>query len=184
MKMSVGLVALVLLAGCGGDSSEPDSNAADTATATATHEASGGDTMTAATWSKQVEAICTTSEKKAFAAGKKLGQKSAKAGDSQQELTYKILGLESKLLGPWIDQIDALPKPAGQEDAANKFIANMRATADLLGKTATAIKDNDETNGKQLLKQLTAKTQATRTQARALHIEKCNPSPQGAGSPA
>jgi hypothetical protein len=194
MKMSGGLVVLVLLAGCGGsggDSTEKDAKAADTATATqtatatetATEEASGGgDTMSAAAWSKRVEAICVKSEAKAFKAGKKLGQKSAADGDSKQELTYKVLALTSKLLDPWVDQIDSLPKPEGREDDANTFVSTMRDVGDLLGKTATAVKDNDAANGKKLVKQLATKTLAARSQAKSLDIEKCNPAPNGVGS--
>jgi hypothetical protein len=184
MKMSVALVALAGLAACGGSSG--DQSGKDTkpaATATQTQEASGGgDTMSAAAWSKRVEAICVKSEAKAVDAGKRLGRESAAAGDSKQVLTYKILRLESKLLGPWVDQIDALPKPKGQEQAATKFIANMRSVGDLLDRIATAIKQDDAANGKKLVKQLAAKTLGARDQAGSLNIEKCNPSPQGVGS--
>jgi hypothetical protein len=192
--MSVGLVALILLAGCGGggdDSPDKDAKAADTATATATQTATatedasgGGDTMSAAAWSKHVEAICVKSEAKAFKAGKKLGQRSAANGDSKQELTYKVLALTSKLLDPWVDQIDSLPKPEGKEQDADQFVGTMRDVGDLLGKTADAIKRNDAANGKKLVKQLAAKTMDARSQARALNIEKCNPSPNGVGSTA
>ena len=180
MKMRAGLVALFLLAGCGGsDSTDKGAKPTATETATATQEASTGDTMSAAAWSKQVEAICVNSEAKAAQAGKKLGRWSAAAGDSKQELTYKILQLESKLVDPWMDKIEALPKPEGREQAATKFLATMRDIGDVLARTATAIKRNDETNGKKLLKQLQAKTVSARSQARALGVEKCNPSPNG-----
>ena len=196
MKMSVGLVALVLLAGCGGGgdkSTEKDAKTAETATATQTATAtetatedasSGGDTMSAAAWSKKVEAICVKSEAKAYKAGKQLGQKSAAAGDSKKELTYKVLALTSKLLGPWVDQIDSLPKPEGKEQQADQFVTTMRDVGDLLGQTSDAIKQDDAANGKKLVKQLATKTLAARSQARALDIEKCNPAPNGAGASA
>ena len=193
MRMSVACVALVLLAGCGGggDAKEKDAKAADTATATATEatetatpedSGSGGDTMSAAAWSKRVEAICAKTEKQAFSAGKKLGQKSAAAGDSKQELTYKVLKLEAKLLPPWMDKIDALPKPEGKEELAGKFSSTMRNVGDLLDQTADAVKQNDEKNGKKLVKKLAAATIAARGQARQLNISKCNPSPNGVGA--
>jgi hypothetical protein len=193
--MSVACVALVLLSGCGGggDSKEQDAKSADTATATATETATetatatedssgsggGGDTMSAAAWSQRVEAICAKTEKQAFKAGKKLGQKSAQAGDSRKELTYKILKLEAKLLPPWMDKIESLPKPEGKEQAAEKFSSTMRNVGDLLDQTAEAIEQNDETNGKKLVKKLAAATIAARSQARQLNISKCNPSPSG-----
>jgi Tfp pilus assembly protein PilN len=90
-------------------------------------------------------------------------------------LAYKILQLESSLLPPWIDQIEALPKPKGREQAANEFIASMRDVGDLLAKTATAIKQDDRTTGEKLVKQLQAKAVSARGQARALGIERCNP---------
>jgi predicted HD phosphohydrolase len=40
----------------------------------------------------------------------------------------------------------------------DKFIAGMHDVGDLLGRTATAIKQNDETDGKKLVEQLQAKT--------------------------
>jgi hypothetical protein len=182
MKMSAALVALVLLAGCGGSGGDPtDKNAksAETATgmetATATQDATTGDTMSASAWSKRVEAICVKSAAKASKAGKELGRRSAAAGDSKQELASKVLRFESSLLHPWIDQIDALPRPRGQEQDANRFIVSMRNVGDLLGKTATAIKQNDQINGKRLVTQLQAKAVSARSQARALGIEKCNP---------
>jgi hypothetical protein len=169
MKMSAAVIALVLLAGCGGDPTDKD------ATATATQDASAGATMNAAAWSNRVEAICVKSAAKAAKAGKRLGRRSAAAGDSKQELAYKALALTSNLLDPWLDQIEALPKPAGREQDATKFIAGMRNVGDLLGKTATAIKQNDQANGKKLVKQLQAKSVSLRSQARALGIERCNP---------
>ena len=182
MKMSVALVAVALLAACGGSSGDSTGKSTKASgTATATRQASG--TMSAAAWSRRVEAICVKGEAKAFAEGKKLGRRSAQAGDSKQELTYKILQLESRLLGPWVDQIAALRKPEGKEQEADRFIANMRAVGDLLGQTATAIKQDDAANGRKLVKQLQSKTVTTRSQAQSLNIEKCNPSPQGAGSP-
>ena len=51
----------------------------------------------------------------------------------------------------------------------------MRNVGGLLDQTATAIKQNDQTNGKKLLKQLKAKSVSVRSQARALGIEECNP---------
>jgi hypothetical protein len=194
MRMSVALTALVLLAGCGGgggDAKEKDAKATDTATATATETAtetpagdsgSGGDTMSAAAWSKQVEAICAKTEKQAFKAGKALGRKSAQAGDSKQELTYKVLKLEAKLLPPWLDKIDALPKPEGKEEQASKFLSTMHDTADLLDQTADAVKNNDATNGKKLVKKLAASTITARTQAKQLNFSKCNTSPNGVGA--
>src|SRR5207237_3154992 len=109
----------------------------------------------------------------AFKAGEKLGRRSADA--SKQELAYKTLQLESRLLGPWVDEIDALPRPQGQEQDAGKFIADMRDLADLLGRTATAIKQNDAATGKALVKQITAKTASARSEARPLDIEKGQP---------
>lgn len=184
MKMSAALVAAALLAGCGGSGgggTGGDTKPANTAAPTQ-DSSTGGDTMSAAAWSKRVEAICVRSEEKATQAGKELGRRSAAAGDSKQELTYKVLRLESQLVGPWVDQIDALPKPEGQEQAAGRFVANMRAVGDLLGRTATAVKQDDAANGKKLLKQLATKTLTARDEARSLNIDKCNPSPQGVGS--
>jgi hypothetical protein len=163
MKMSAAFVAVALLAGCGGGGEK------------ATETATSGHTMSAAAWSKRVAAICVRSAAKASKAGRALGRRSAAAGDSKRELTYKILRLESSLLGPWIDEIDALPKPEGRERDASRFIATMRATGDLLRRTATAIQRNDETKGKQLVRQLQAKALSARSDARALGIEKCNP---------
>jgi hypothetical protein len=60
----------------------------------------------------------------------------------------------------------------------------MRSVGDLLGQAAKAIERNDGANGKQLVKQLAAKTLSARSQARSLNIEKCNPWPQGVGSSA
>jgi hypothetical protein len=186
MKLSAVLVAAVaLLAGCGGsggDSSDKDAKPAEATTAT--QDASADDTMSADAWSKRVEAICVKTEAKASQAGEKLGRKSAAAGDSQQELAYKVLSLTSHMVDPWVDQIEALPKPEGREQDADKFIASMRNVGDLLGETATAIKQNDETNGKKLVKQLQSETVSVRSQARALDIEKCNPSPNGVDSSA
>ena len=179
MRMRAGLVALVLLAGCGGsDSTDKEPQA----TATATREASAGDTMSAAAWSQKVEAICARTEAAATKAGKQLGRRSAAAGDSKQELAYKVLRLQAKLVDPWMDKIEALPKPEGREQAATKFVATMRDIGDVLARTATAIKQNDEANGKELVKQLQTKTLSVRSQARTLNIEKCNPSANGSGS--
>jgi hypothetical protein len=179
MKMSVGLVAVaLLLAGCGGDPA--DKSADSTATATG----SGGDTMSATAWSRQVEAICVKSAARASTAGEKLGRRSAAAGDSKQELAYKVLRLQSKLIDPWMDRVEALPKPEGRERDANRFIASMRDIGDLLGRTATAIEQNDRTNGSKLVRQLQAKTVSARDQAKALGIEKCNPSPNQPGGSA
>jgi hypothetical protein len=50
-----------------------------------------------------------------------------------------------------------------------------RARSPPLGKTSTAIKQNDQTNGRKLVRQLQAKSVSVRSQARALGIEKCNP---------
>ena len=180
MKMSTAIVALALLfAGCGsdGESTDKDTTAPNTATktATATQDASPGATMGAAAWSTRVKAICAKSAAKASKAGEKLRRRSAAAGDSKQELAYKVLTYTSNALDPWLDQIDALPKPEGREQEANKFIASMRNVGDLLGNTATAIKQNDQTTGKRLLNQLKAKSVSVRSQARALGIEECNP---------
>jgi hypothetical protein len=142
---------------------------------TVTQDASAGDTMSAAAWSQRVKAICVRSAAKASEAGRKLGRRSAAAGDSKRELAYKVLALTSNLLDPWLDQIEALPKPEGREQDANKFIASMRNVGDLLGKTSTAIKQNDQTNGRKLVRRLQAKSVDVRSQARALGIEKCNP---------
>jgi hypothetical protein len=140
-----------------------------------TRDASAADTMSAAAWSQRVEAICVRSAAKASRAGEKLGRRSAAAGDSKREFTYKALVFTSNLLDPWLDQIEALPKPEGHEQDANKFVASMRDVGDVLRKTATAIKQNDQTNGMKLVQQLKAKTVSVRSQARALGIEKCNP---------
>jgi hypothetical protein len=181
MKMSAALITVALLAGCGGNGGDPadkDTKAPGTAaakTATGTEDPSAGDTMSAAAWSKRVEAICVKSAAQASRAGKELGRKSAAAGDSRQEFAYKLLRFESSLLDPWLDQIEALPKPEGREQDANTFVASMRNIGDLLGKSATAIKQNDQANGKKLVKQLRAKAVSARSQARALDIEKCNP---------
>jgi len=179
MKMSAAVVAVALLAGCGGSggdaTTDKDDKAANTATATATQDASAGDTMSADAWAKRVETICVTSAAKAARAGKKLRRRSAAAGDSEQELAYKTLALTSDLLDPWLDQIEALPKPQGRDQDATQFITSMRDVGDLLGNTATAIKQNDQANGKKLVKQLKAKTVSVRGQARALGIEECNP---------
>ena len=178
MKMSAAAVAvaLALLAGCGSSGGDKDANGPDTAT-TVTQDASGGDTMSAAAWSKRVEAICVRSAAKASKAGRELGRRSAAAGDSKRELAYKALAFASSLLDPWLDQIEALPKPEGREQDASTFIASMRNVGVLLDKTSTAIKQNDETNGRKLVRQLQAKTVDARSQARALGIEKCNPTP-------
>lgn len=122
-----------------------------------------------------VEAICVKSEAKAAKAGKQLGRRSAAAGDSKQELAYKVLALTSNLLDPWLDQIEALPEPEGREQDANEFIASMRNVGDLLGRTATAIKQNDQSTGKKLVKQLQEPSVSVSSQARALGIEQCNP---------
>jgi hypothetical protein len=182
MKMSAALIALALLPGCGGNGGDPtdkDAKAPGTATATktatATQDAPAGATMSAAAWSKRVEAICVKSAAKASEAGKKLRRRSAAAGDSKQELAYKVLTLTSNALDPWLDQIEALPKPEGREQDANTFIAGMRNVGDLLGRAATAIKQNDQTNGRKLVKQLQAKGVSVGSQARALGIEECNP---------
>jgi hypothetical protein len=177
MKMSAGLVAVALLAGCGGSGGDPtDKNAKPANSGTAkTTTAPAEDTMSSGAWSNRVEAICVRSAAKAAKAGKELGRRSAAAGDSRQELAYKVLQFEASLLDPWLDQIDSLPKPKGREHAADTFIASMRSIGDLLGKTATAIKQNDEANGKKLVNQLQAKAVSLRSQARALDIEKCNP---------
>ena len=179
MKMSAAVVAVALLAGCGGSggdaTTDKDDNAANTATATATQDASAGDTMSADAWAKRVETICVKSAAKAAEAGKKLHRRSAAAGDSEQELAHKTLALTSDLLDPWLDQIEALPKPQGHDQDATEFITSMRDVGDLLNKTATAIKQDDQANGKKLVKQLKAKSVSARGQARALGIEKCNP---------
>ena len=176
MKMSAAVVAVALLAGCGGSGGDPTTDkAANTATATATQDASPADTMSADAWAKRVETICVKSAAKAAEAGKKLHRRSAAAGDSEQELAHKTLALTSDLLDPWLDQIEALPKPQGRDQDATEFITSMRDVGDLLGKTATAIKQNDQANGKKLVKQLKAMTVSVRGQARALGIEECNP---------
>jgi hypothetical protein len=174
MKMSAALVAvaLALLAGCGGSGGNSTDKDAE---ATVTRDAAAGDTMSAAAWSTRVKAICARSAAAARKQGEKLGRRSAAAGDSRRELAYKALALTSRLLDPWLDQIEALPKPEGREQDATKFIASMRDVGDVLGKTSTAIKQNDQTNGRQLVRQLQAKTASVRSQARALGIEKCNP---------
>jgi hypothetical protein len=171
MKMSAALVAvaLALLAGCGGSGGDND------AKTPVTRDAAAGDTMSAAAWSKRVKAICARSAAAASKAGEKLGRRSAAAGDSKRELAYKALALTSNLLDPWLDRIEALPKPEGREQEASTFIASMRNVGDVLGKTATAIEQNDQTNGRQLVRQLQAKTASVRSQARALGIEQCNP---------
>jgi K+-transporting ATPase c subunit len=74
-----------------------------------------------------------------------------------------------------MDKIDAFPKPEGKESQASDFSAGMRKTATLLKKTATAIRDNDETAGKQVTTDLLTEVKATRDQASALGIGKCNP---------
>ena len=176
MKMSAVLIALALLAGCGGNGGDPtDKDVKAPGTATATQGASAGATMSAAAWSKRVKAICVKSAAEASREGKQLRRRSAAAGDSKQELAYKVLTFTSNALDPWLDQIEALPKPEGREQDANKFIASMRNVGDLLGKAATAIKQNDQTNGKKLVKQLQAKSISVRSQAEALGIEDCNP---------
>jgi Tfp pilus assembly protein PilN len=179
MKMSAAVVAAALLAGCGGSGGDPttdkDVEAANTATATATQDASVGDTMSADAWAKRVETICVQSAAKAAEAGKKLQRRSAAAGDSEQELAHKTLALTSDLLDPWLNQIEALPKPQGCDEDVTEFITSMHDVGDLLGKTATAIKQDNQTNGKKLVKQLKAKSVSVRGQARALGIEKCNP---------
>jgi len=179
MKMSAAVVTVALLAGCGGSGGDPttgkDAKAANTATATATQDASVGDTMSADAWAKRVETICVKSAAKAAVAGKKLHRRSAAAGDSEQELAHKTLALTSDLLDPWLDQIEALPKPQGHDQDATEFITSMRDVGDLLGKTAAAIKHDDQANGEKLVKQLKAKSVSVRGQARALGIAKCNP---------
>jgi len=180
MKMSAAFVAVALLVGCGGSGGDPtDDNAAHVATtsqpAATTPGPSAGDTTSATAWSKRVEAICVKSAAKAAEAGKRLRRRSAAAGDSEQELAYKVLTLTANLVDPWLDEIQALPKPEGHERDANKFISSMHSVGDLLGKAATAIKQNDQTTGKKLVSQLKAKSVSVRTQARALGIEECNP---------
>jgi hypothetical protein len=69
----------------------------------------------------------------------------------------------------------ALPKPEGHERQANKFISDMRSVGDLVGRAATAIKQNDQINGKKLVEQMKAEIVSVRAQARALGIERCNP---------
>src|SRR3954452_24956197 len=94
MKLSAAsVVALALLGGCGGSGGDATEKAAEaggtasaTATATATQDVSGGETMSAAAWSRRVEAICVKSAVKAAKAGRKLGRKSAAEGDCEQEL--------------------------------------------------------------------------------------------------
>jgi hypothetical protein len=51
----------------------------------------------------------------------------------------------------------------------------MRNVGDLLGRTATAIKQNDQSTGKKLVKQLQERSVSVSSQARALGIEQCNP---------
>src|SRR5262245_13445881 len=156
MKMSAALLALVLLAGCGGKGGDPtdkDAKAPGTPAATATQDAPADATMSAVAWSTRVKAICAKSAAKASKEGKELRRRSAAAGDSKQELAYKVLTSTSNALDPWLDQIEALPKPEGHEQDASKFIASMRNVGDLLGKAATAVKQNDQTGGKKIVKQ-------------------------------
>ena len=131
--------------------------------------------MSADAWAKRVETICATSAAKAARRAKKLRRRSAAAGDSEQELGIQTLALTSDLLDPWLDQIEALPKPQGRDQDATEYITSMRDVGDLLGETATAIKQNDQANGKKLVKQLKAKSVSVRGQARALGIEERNP---------
>ena len=65
MKMSAALVALALLAGCGGDPIDKDAANTQTGpkTATAAQDASAGDTMSAAAWSKRVETTRATARR-------------------------------------------------------------------------------------------------------------------------
>src|SRR5262249_40021266 len=58
---------------------------------------------------------------------------------------------------------------------AARRLRRLRSVGDLLGKAAGAIKQNDQTNGRKLVKQLQAKGVSVRSQARALDIEECNP---------
>jgi hypothetical protein len=161
------VVGLALLAGCGGGGGDSADKGSQTG--------SSGDTMSAAAWSRKVEAICEKSAAEASKKGNELGRKSAAAGDSRRELAAKTLALTSRLVDPWMDKVEALPKPKGREQAADQFVANMRDVGDLLSRTATAIKQNDEATGKKLVAQLKAKGLTAQRQAQALHIEKCNP---------
>src|SRR4051794_10106093 len=166
MRKNVAAATLVvLLAGCGGGGDDP--------TAKGTATASGP--MDAGQWAGKVVGICNTESAHAKQVGEDIGRKSAAAGDSKAELTAKVLDAEADLVGPLMDKIDALPKPQGKASQESDFSSGMRKTATLLKQTAKAIRDNDESAGKQATTDLVTEVKATRDQATALGIGKCNP---------
>src|SRR3954464_11076432 len=161
MRTRATVVAALLLAGCGGGGGDKEAAkppaAKQTATATDTATpASGGDTISAASWSAKVTAICKQTEKQAKADGEKLGRKAAQEGDSQQELTGRLMQYISDELPKVQDRIDALPKPEGKEQQAQQFSKEMRKTGAVAGDAAEAIKTNDETKGRKAVTQMVA----------------------------
>jgi hypothetical protein len=185
MRLWATVAAAALLAGCGGGdkqeaASTPKAKQTPTATATATATdtatpASGGDTISAASWSSKVTAICKQSEEQAKADGEQIGRKAQQNGDSQEELTGKLMAYISKELPKIQDKIDALPKPQGKEQQADRFSTEMRKTASVAGDAAEAVKENDATKGKQAVTQMLASVKASRRLAVALDIGSCNP---------
>src|SRR3954452_20885473 len=180
MRTRATVVAALLLAGCGGGGGDKEAAkppaAKQTATATDTATpASGGDTISAAAWSSKVTAICKQTEKKAKADGEKIGRQAAQNGDSQAELTRKIMAYISHELPKVQDRIDAIPKPSGKEQQADQFSQEMRRSASVAGDVATALENNDEAKGKQAVSQLLVSVKKSRALARSLDIAQCNP---------
>src|SRR4051812_10922281 len=167
MRLTVAAAALLLLAGCGGGGEKETGKAKPTATPTATQAA---DTMPAAQWSQRVEAICDKASKQAFQAGTRYGRRAKAQGLSKTEFTAGTLLLVAKLTKPWVDKVDAMPRPEGKEQLADDFIGGMRKTAGLLQDTAQALRANDETAGRKAANDLGAAVNETRTQASRLDI--------------
>src|SRR3954447_3192524 len=163
MRLLTSAVALLVLAGCGGEKATEKGSAKATATATATAKAA--DTIPAGQWSRRVEATCEKLRKQAYRAGAAYGRKARAQGLSKAELTAGTLALEAKLSEPWVDKLDAMPRPEGKEQLADAFRADMRRTGDLLDKTADAIRANDEATGRKALSDLQSSVVRTRTEA-------------------
>jgi hypothetical protein len=128
-------------------------------------------TMAASDWTAKVEAMC----RKQAADSKSKVAEIQKDSGSQEEMVAKVLEYGVDSTKPIIDKVADMPAPKGKEQPAKDFVASMNRLMPMIDDLAGAVRDNDESKGKELESKMQAETGKARASARELGIDACIP---------
>ena len=149
--------AVLALAGCGSD----------------TDDGGSSETISAQEWSNRVTGLCDENRERAMAAVDELQDELE--GVSEEERVVRVFDLSVKTSEPLLDELDALPRPEGREEQADRFRQRLRDSLPLLQRGARALRSGNAAEADKTNDQILEIAGETRRLARELDVESCIP---------